>query len=89
MYIYDINSWIMKSIALKLDEDIFAETEQLAKQLNESRNRYINKALNHFNRLQRDYILTQLLASESQMVSVESLKVLSELEKLDDHGTAV
>lgn len=79
----------MKSIALKLDDDIFTETEQLAENLNESRNRYINKALSHFNQLQREYILTQLLASESQMVSGESLKVLGEFEKLKDHATAI
>lgn len=79
----------MKNIALKLDDDIFVETEELVEQLHESRNRYINKALSHFNRLQREYILTHQLASESKMVSGESLKVLSEFEKLNDHATAI
>ena len=79
----------MKNIALKLDDDIFKETEELVQQLNESRNRYINKALNYFNHMQREYLLTHLLAADSKIVSDESLKVLAEFEKLDDDGTAV
>jgi len=76
----------MKSLSLKLDESIFQETQELIKKINKPRNRYINEALEYYNRIQRKKILEKLLEEESKLVRDESMKVLSEFEKFEDHG---
>lgn len=35
----------MKNLSLKLDDDIFQETEKIVKRIKKNRNRYINKAI--------------------------------------------
>ena len=41
---------IMKLLSLKLDEPIFMETEEILKEKGIPRNRYINEALDFYNR---------------------------------------
>ncbi len=74
----------MKTLSLKLDDSIFQETEILVKEINQPRNRYINEALNFYNKIQNRKILTRKLATESKLVRAESLKVLGEFENLLD-----
>lgn len=74
----------MKSISLKLQEDIFKDTEKLASSLNLSRNKYINEAIDFYNRYQRRRLLEEQLAKESAIVSADSMEVLGEFEALDD-----
>ena len=75
----------MKTLSLKLDELIFNETEQVLSSLNKPRNRYINEALQYYNRLQRKRILAKRIETESKLVQAESLKVLAEFDNLDDY----
>lgn len=75
----------MKTLSLKLDELIFNETEQLVTSLKKPRNRYINEALQYYNRLQRKKILAKRIETESKLVQKESLKVLAEFDSLDDY----
>lgn len=70
----------MKTISLKIDDNIFAETEQIVGQLQQARNRYINEALASYNRQQRRKLLKEQLAFESGLVRQESMNVLSDLE---------
>lgn len=70
----------MKTISLKIDEHIFAETEQIVGQLQQARNRYINEALANYNRLKRRQLLKEQLAFESSLVRKESMNVLAEIE---------
>lgn len=70
----------MKTISLKIDDNIFAETEQIVGKLQQARNRYINEALASYNRLQRRKLLKEQLAFESDLVREESMNVLSDLE---------
>jgi hypothetical protein len=79
----------MKSLSLKLNDDIFAETEQILSSLKENRNKYINNAVDYFNQVQKKRILATRLAEESRLVRKDSMKVLGEFEKLDDDGTAI
>ena len=79
----------MKNLSLKLDEQVFDETEKIIAEINVNRNRYINKAVAFFNQLQKKKILGQQLETESRLVQDESMKVLAEFEKLDDNATAV
>ena len=78
---------IMKTLSLKLDESVFMETEELLEKINKPRNRYINEALQHYNRIQKKKIIEKRLEAESRLVSDESMKVLSEFEKLEDYDS--
>lgn len=75
----------MKNLSLKLDDDIFQETEKIVNKVNKNRNRYINEAIALYNRLHRRRLLSQQLSKESKLVSGDSLAVLEEFEKLN-HG---
>ncbi len=77
----------MKTLSLKLDDFVYQETEELLGKIKKPRNRYINEALQYYNRIQRKEIIEKRLEAESKMVSEESMKVLSEFEKLDDYGS--
>lgn len=71
----------MKTLSLKLDNHVYKETEELLGKIKKPRNRYINEALQYYNRIQKKKIMEKLLEAESKMVSDESMKVLSEFEK--------
>jgi hypothetical protein len=80
---------IMKNLSLKLDDEVFNETEKISVKLRVNRNRYINNAVSFYNQLQKRKMLAGKLAAESKLVQKESMKVLAEFEKLDDEHTAV
>ncbi|OOG76160.1 hypothetical protein [Algoriphagus sp. A40] len=75
----------MKTLSLKLDDGVFEETEEVIGAINKPRNRYINEALQYYNRIQKRKLLTKQLAFESKLVSEESMKVLSEFEELGEY----
>jgi len=77
----------MKTLSLKLDELVYNETEQLLEQIKKPRNRYINEALSYYNRLQKRKLLAQQLIAESKLVSEDSMAILSEFEKLEEHDS--
>jgi predicted transcriptional regulator len=79
----------MKTLSLKLDDNIFQETEQVTGYMKKSRNRYINDALDYYNKLQRRKMLADQLASESGLVAGESMEVLNEFDQLEDESQAV
>jgi predicted transcriptional regulator len=74
----------MKTLSLKLDDDIFSETEKMTEELKVARNRYINDALKFFNDLNRKRALKAELQKESRIVSANSMEVLAEYEELLD-----
>jgi hypothetical protein len=76
----------MKTLSLKLDDNIFDETEEMLLKVKKSRNRYINEALDHYNRINRRNLIARKLAKESRLVKEESLAVLSEFESLQDEN---
>ena len=73
----------MKTVSLKIDDSIFGETEKILSRIKKTRNRYINEALEYYNRHQRRIILEKKLKSESDLVKKESLSVLKEFERID------
>ncbi|MHC1775080.1 MAG: hypothetical protein AB9834_06645 [Lentimicrobium sp.] len=73
----------MKTVSLKIDDSIFTETEKILVRIKKSRNRYINDALDYYNRHQRRMILEKRLKAESGLVTNESLSVLNEFEQID------
>jgi hypothetical protein len=70
----------MKTLSLKLDDSIFSETEQVISHLKKSRNRYINEALDFYNKIQKRKLLASRLEKESKLVTNDSLNVLHEFE---------
>lgn len=74
----------MKTISLKIEDDIFQETEKILSKQKISRNRYINMAIESFNAQERRKILSQQLKKESTMVKDDSMIVLQEFENLGD-----
>jgi len=73
----------MKTLSLKLDDSVFTDTEQVIGHIKKSRNRYINEALEFYNRVQKRKLLATKLEKESKLVKAESLKVLHEFEMID------
>lgn len=75
----------MKTLSLKLDDIVYKETEQLLEKIKKPRNRYINEALSYYNRIQKRKLIANQLEVESQIVSEDSMAILSEFEKLEDN----
>ena len=73
----------MKNVSLKIDDTIFNETEQILSRIKKSRNRYINEALDYYNRFQKRLLLEKKLKLESQMVKKDSMSILNEFENID------
>lgn len=76
----------MKILSLKLDDEIFNETEEITGKLQLARNRYINEAVNIYNRVNKRRLLKNQLTKESAMTSKESMEILHEFEKLLDEN---
>ncbi len=72
----------MKTVSLKIDESIFGETEKILELMKKPTNRYINEAIDYYNKLQKRIILEKKLKKESELVKSDSLTVLKEFEEL-------
>jgi hypothetical protein len=74
----------MKTLSLKLDDEIFNEAEELTSKLKLARNRYINEAVNIYNQYNKRRLLKKQLIKESKLTMEDSMEVLHEFEKLID-----
>lgn len=73
----------MKVISLNLDEVIFNETEKIVAMMKKPRNRYLNEAINFYNKHQQRAILERKLQYESEAVSENSMNILRDFEDID------
>jgi len=73
----------MKTVSLKIDDPIFRETEEIRSKTKKPRNRYINEALEFYNRHQRRLMIEKKLEKESETVRDESMSVLRDFEDID------
>lgn len=73
----------MKIVSLKIDDSIFGETEKILAKIKKPRNRYINDAIDYYNRVQRRAILEQKLKKESDLVKADSMDILKDFEEID------
>ncbi|MBT3383530.1 MAG: hypothetical protein HN778_04410 [Prolixibacteraceae bacterium] len=73
----------MKTVSLKIDDSIFRETEKILSKIKKPRNRYINDAIDYYNRMQKRTILEKKLKKESDLVKSESMAVLKDFEEID------
>jgi metal-responsive CopG/Arc/MetJ family transcriptional regulator len=74
----------MKTLSIKIEDDIFNETEEIISKLKLSRNRYINEAIRNYNRVNNRIILKKQLALESKLIKKESIKILHKFEMFED-----
>jgi len=74
----------MKTVLLKLDDSTFVETENILSRIQRPRNRYINEAIEYYNKFQKRQILEKRLRSESALVMEESMNVLKEFEEVEN-----
>jgi hypothetical protein len=74
----------MKNLSLKLDDDIFLETERVVEKLGTTRNRYINEALEIYNKYYNRRMLRDQLVKESRAAYGSSRDILDEYERLID-----
>ena len=75
----------MKTLSVKLQDNIFLETEKMLLKLKKSRNTYINEALEFYNLHQRKQWLAKQFAFEAKIIKESSMEVLREMENLDSH----
>lgn len=73
----------MKTVSLKIDDSIFVETEKILSKIKKPRNRYINEAIDYYNRFQKRLILEKRLKKESEVVKMDSMLILKEFEEID------
>lgn len=80
----------MKSILLKIDDELYADLEDSAKELKTSKTGFIKKAIVAYKKAIHDKRIANQLAKESFMVREDSMKINSEfeitlLDGLDDY----
>ncbi len=73
-----------KNLSLKLQDEIFEETEQVLRKVKRPRNAYINEAIHFYNKLIARRLLKSKLARESSIVASDSMKVIEEFEKFEE-----
>ncbi|HMY83694.1 MAG: hypothetical protein KDC31_09225 [Saprospiraceae bacterium] len=73
----------MKTVSLKIEDSIFGETEKILSRISISRNRYINEAIEYYNKIQKRQILEKKLKIESNLVKKDSLNTLKDFENID------
>jgi hypothetical protein len=73
----------MKTVTFNIEDSIFEETETILSQMKTSRNTYINKALDYYNRLQKRMIMDEKLRNESDLAKADALHILEDFEGID------
>ena len=74
-----------KNLSLKLQDDVFEETERVLRKVKRPRNAYINEAVHFYNKLFARKILKDQLLKESAMVARDSVTVLEEFERFEEN----
>ncbi len=73
-----------KNLSLKLQDEIFDETEEVLRKVKRPRNAYINEAIHFYNKLFARRLLKGKLIKESGIVAANSMAVLKEFEKFEE-----
>jgi hypothetical protein len=79
----------MKTLSLRLNDAIFEETENVVLRLRKPRNKYINEAIEYYNKVQNQTLLAKQLEYESNLVATESMNVLSDFEAIYDNNQEI
>ena len=76
----------MKTLSLKLDDDIYNEAEKITSKMKLARNRYINEAVSIYNLFNKRRLLKKQLEKESNLTRKDSMDILHEFEKMMDEA---
>ncbi|PZX49380.1 hypothetical protein [Algoriphagus chordae] len=79
----------MKTLSLKLDKEIFEETEAIIKDKKVARNRYINQALEFYNRYQMRKKLSAEFGEASDLSKESSSVIMAEFDALIEDDEAI
>lgn len=79
----------MKTLSLKLDKEIFEETEAIIKDTKVARNRYINQALEFYNNYQKRKKLSSEFAFASNLSKESSTEIIAEFDALIEEDEAI
>lgn len=79
----------MKIISLKIDNDIFTETEEILSKTKKARNRYINEAISNYNKLYKRKLHEEMYRVSSLASRVESMSVLAEFDAAENSNEAI
>jgi len=74
-----------KNLSLKLQDEIFEETEQVLRKVKRPRNAYINEAIDFYNKLIARKLLKNELVRESSILAAGSMAVLEEFEQFEEN----
>ena len=87
-YILNVYTFVkiftMKSLSLKLDEKVFEETEEVTHELKIARNRYINDALELYNKFNQRLLIEKQIKKEIEEGRLSSLEVMRDWEDTDN-----
>ena len=87
-YILNVYTFVkiftMKSLSLKLDEKVFEETEEVTQELKIARNRYINDALELYNKFNQRLLIEKQIKKEIEEGRLSSLEVMRDWEDTDN-----
>lgn len=73
-----------KALSLKLNDQVFEETEKVIRQIRLPRNTYINRAVHFYNRLQKRYALKKQFKKEVDLLKLNPDPLIKELDQIDD-----
>lgn len=76
----------MKTLSLKLKESVFEETEGVFKEKGIPRNRYINEALDFYNRYHKRKKLAEAFGKVTRLVRESSMEINAEFDQLINEG---
>ena len=79
-----VKIFTMKSLSLKLDEKVFEETEEVTQELKIARNRYINDALELYNKFNQRLLIEKQIKKEIEEGRLSSLEVMRDWEDTDN-----
>lgn len=72
----------MKTVSIKIDKSVFNETEKILARIKKPRNRYINEAIDFYNKIQHKQYIEKKLKKGSGIVKADSMNVLKDFEEI-------
>ncbi len=73
-----------KALSLKMDDQIFEETEGVLKKIKMPRNAYINRAIDFYNRYQKRVRFKKILAKDIKLLKEDTQRLIKSYELLED-----
>lgn len=75
----------MKTIRVKILDDVYQETEKMLEKVDKSRNDYMSDAIDFYNKYQRQLWLEKEFTSDTALAGEDSVEMARDLENLDPH----